>query len=307
MTAMTITASQVKELRDSTGVGMMECKKALTECQGNMEKALLWLRERGLSRAAQKSDRVTAEGLVHFEISPSKHEAVVLEVNCETDFSGKNDEFKKFVKDVAALALTAPDVAVKDIASLSALPMAGSTVGAQLVALIAKVGENMSLRRIKRVKVENGFIVGYNHMQGKIGTLVAFSGKVEGEKAEKAFGIGADLAMHVAAASPRYMQREEVAAGEVEQEKELARKKMRESGKPEDIIEKAIMGQVNKFYGEICFLEQPFVKDPKVNVGSYVKQSGLPITVSTFVRFQLGEGIEVKKTNFADEVAAQLK
>lgn len=298
---MTITAAQVKELRDSTGVGMMECKKALTECNGDMDKALLWLRERGMSRAAQKSDRTAAEGLVHFAIAPSKKEAVVIEVNCETDFSGKNEDFQKFVRDVTALALKS---SVTDIAGLSALPMGSSTVADTLVALIAKVGENMSLRRVRRIKAENGFIAGYNHMNGKIVTLVAFAGPGEGEKADT---IGQDLAMHVAAAAPRFLKREEVSADDVETEKELARKKMRESGKPEDIIEKAIMGQVNKFYGEICLLEQPFVKEPKLTVTAYLKQSGLPLSVTEFARFQLGEGIEVKKQNFADEVAAQLK
>ncbi len=297
-----ITAAQVKQLRDSTGVGMMECKKALSENQGNMDKAILWLRERGMSRAAQKAERTTAEGLVHFVVAPSRKEALVLEINCETDFSAKNEAFQHFVREAASIALTS---AVNDIHGLGSAPMGDSTVAGQLVALIAKVGENMSLRRLTRVRAENGFVSGYNHMQGKIVTLVALAGN-DGSN-EKAVQMGQDLAMHVAAAAPRYLVREEVVVGELEQEKELARKKMRESGKPEDIIEKAIMGQISKFYGEVCFLEQPFVKEPKLTIASYLKQSGLPLTVTGFVRFQVGEGIEVKKQNFADEVAAQLK
>jgi elongation factor Ts len=279
---------------------MMECKKALTETHGDMEKAILWLRERGMSRAAQKAERTAAEGIVSFAIAPSKREAVVVELNCETDFSGKNEEFQAFAKEVTSLALKA---GVTDVAGLSALPMGDATVGNKLIALIARVGENMTLRRVQRVTAP-GFISGYNHMNGKIVTLVAFSGAADNDKAHS---IGQELAMHVAAASPRFLQREEVSAAEVEQEKELARKKMRETGKPEEIIEKAIMGNISKFFAEVCFLEQPFVKEPKLSVSSYLKQSGLPLTVTSFVRFQLGEGIEVKKQNFADEVAAQLK
>jgi elongation factor Ts len=267
-----------------------------------MEKAILWLRERGMSRAAQKAERTTAEGLVTFMVAPSRKEAVVLEVNCETDFSAKNDEFQRFVKDVANIALSS---GAADIEALGAQPMGEGTVAQTLVALIARVGENMSLRRLTRVKAENGFVCGYNHMQGKIVTLVALAG-AEGSN-EKAVAVGQDLAMHIAAAAPRYLTREEVVNTELELEKELARKKMRESGKPEDIIEKAIMGQISKFYGEVCFLEQPFIKEPKFTVTAYLKQSGLPLTVTSFVRFQLGDGIEVKKQNFADEVAAQLK
>jgi len=296
----TVTAAQVKELREATGVGMMECKKALVENNGDMDKAVLWLRERGMARAANKAGRTAAEGLVQFGIAPNGKEAVIVELNCETDFAAKNEDFRSFVSKVTQLALAMKSA---DAEALAAANMGGVSVATKLSELIAKVGENMTLRRVKYLSCPQGFIAGYNHMGGRIGTLVAF----EGEASPKAVEVGNDLAMHVAASAPRYFAREEVAASELEQEKEIARIRLKEQGKPDDIIEKALMGQVNKFYGEVCLLDQPFVKEPKLTVSAYVKQSGAKVSPKAFVRFQLGEGIEVKQENFADEVAAQLR
>ena len=297
---MGISAAQVKELRQATGVGMMECKKALTENDGNLEKAIVWLRERGMARAAKKSGRTAAEGIVAFKINDSRTSASIIELNCETDFAGKNEDFRKFADDVADLALTHK---INSPEELVAFKWEGSTVGDKLTALIAKVGENMSLRRVNFVSVDKGTLSGYSHMGGKIATLVA----IEGDTTENAVTVGADLAMHVAAAAPKYLDRTNVPSSELDQEKEIARTRLKEQGKPDDIIEKALMGQVNKYYSDVCFVDQPFIKEPKLTVTKFLKQSGVKGHVSSFVRFQLGEGIEVKQENFAEEVAAQLQ
>mgnify|MGYP003328701820 FL=1 len=296
---MAITASQVKELRQATGVGMMECKKALVESEGDLDKAILWLREKGMAKAAKKAGRTAAEGIVEFLISSSKREAAIIELNCETDFAGKNSDFQAFAKKLASHAL---ENKISDIKSLTSLEISGQSIATQLAELITKVGENMSVRRVRYLHVDQGLITGYSHMGGKIGTLVCLSG--EGEDLDR---LGADLAMHVAASAPKYLDRSQVAPTELEQEKEIARKRLKEQGKPDDIIEKALMGQVNKFYTDVCLVDQPFVKEPKLSVNKYAKQFGAKVTPSEFVRFQLGEGIDVKQENFADEVAAQLK
>lgn len=297
---MGITASQVKELRQATGVGMMECKKALTENGGDFEKAVVWLRERGMARAAKKSGRTAAEGIVQFMINDTRTEAAIVELNCETDFAGKNEDFRKFAEDVTRLAL---ENKVNSIEELKSLEWDDSSVEKKLTGLIAKVGENMTLRRVHYVSSPQGTISGYSHMAGKIGTLVV----LDGESSEKAATVGNDLAMHVAASSPKYLSSESVPVSELDQEKEIARKRLREQGKPEAIIDKALMGQVSKYYADVCFFDQPFVKEPKLSVLKYFKQSGVKGEISAYVRYQLGEGIEVKQENFADEVAAQLK
>lgn len=297
---MAITAAQVKELREATGVGMMECKKALTENNGDMEQAVRWLREKGMARAANKAGRTAAEGVVEFAIAANGKEAAMLELNCETDFSGKNADFCAFAKDVAQLAL---EKRLSDIEALKACAWRGTTVAEQLAQLIAKVGENMSLRRLAFLQVIDGVVSGYNHMNGRIGALVALQG-ASGAVVEE---LGKEVAMHVAAAAPKYLNREQVDSRELEQEKEIARTRLREQGKPEAIIEKAMQGNINKFFSDVCLLEQPFIKEPKLNVTQYLKEKGCNAVPQAFARFQLGEGIEVKKENFADEVAAQLR
>jgi elongation factor Ts len=297
---MVIKASEVKELREKTGVGMMECKQALVENNGDMEKAILWLRERGMSRAAKKSGRVAAEGIVSVLVSEDRRLGVLLEVNCETDFAGKNEDFQQFVKAATQVALKNQ---VSSIEQLAETKMGTSTVGDSLTALIAKVGENMNLRRIKLVSAKNGMVAGYSHMGGKIGTLVAITGGND----EKVSVVAADVAMHIAASAPKYLNRETVSTVELEQERELGRKKLLEEGKAEAMIDKILAGQMNKFYGEICLIDQPFVKEPKLTVLKYVKAANPALDISEFCRFQLGEGIEKKEENFAEEVAAQLK
>ncbi|MBC62256.1 MAG: elongation factor Ts [Zetaproteobacteria bacterium] len=299
---MTISAQQVKKLRQSTGVGMMECKKALVENEGDMEKAILWLRERGMSRAAKKTGRTTAEGLVVYSIDEEKRAAAIVELNCETDFAAKNADFQNFAK---LLAKSALNHKTKDCDSLNAVSLDGSeTVSYQLTQLIAKIGENISLRRVQYLELgQNGAIFGYNHMGGKIGTLVCLEGQEQSELQD----LGHDLAMHAAASAPKYLDRTSVSTEELEQEKDLARKKLLDEGKPKDLVEKIVMGQMSKFYSEICFVDQPFVKEAKMSVAKYIKQVAPSAKLVSYVRFQLGEGVEVKKQNFAEEVQSQLK
>jgi len=298
---VTITAGMVKDLREKTGVGMMECKKALEENQGDLEKAILWLRERGLSRAAKKADRVAAEGIVKVAISPDSHTGVVVEFNCETDFVSKNDDFMKFADDVSKLALAQK---VGDVEALKVMKLAeGETVEGRLTTLIAKLGENMKIRRLGLLSTAKGTVCGYTHMGGKIGSLVLLDG-AEGQDVQE---LGKDIAMHAAAAGPRYLKSEEVEASEIETEKELGRKALLEQGKPENMWEKILVGQINKFYKEIVLTEQAFVKDPGQSIKQVVAEKGKGAQLSAFHLFKLGEGIDKKKENFADEVAAVLR
>lgn len=298
---MTISASMVKELREKTGVGMMECKKALEENSGDMEKAILWLRERGMSRAAKKADRVAAEGLIKVATADDGKSGVLVELNCETDFVSKNDDFMKFLDETANIALTKKIGSADEL--LTAKMANGSDVKTNLTEMIAKIGENMTLRRVQVLSTSNGVVSGYTHMGGKIGTLVVLEGATGADVNE----LGKDLAMHVAASAPRFLVESEVNAAELEQERELARKKLQEEGKPADMIDKILVGQMKKFFKEVCLVEQPFIKDPGVTVTKHVENTKKGVKVAAFARFQLGEGIEKKKENFAEEVAAQLK
>ncbi|HYX32085.1 MAG: translation elongation factor Ts [Pseudobdellovibrionaceae bacterium] len=297
---MTISASMVKELREKTGVGMMECKKALEENQGDLEKAILWLRERGLSRAAKKADRVASEGVVKVLVSEDQRSGVVIELNAETDFASKNAEFIKFADDLAKLALQNK---VGDLDALNSLKMGSDTVDNNLKGLIAKIGENMRVRRVALLTTNKGTVAGYTHMGGKIGSLILLNG-AEGPEVQE---LGKDLAMHAAAAAPRYLKSDEVSPEEIETEKDLGRKALLEQGKPENMHEKILQGQINKFFKEICLTEQAFIKDPSTTVSKLVAEKGKGATLSSFHLFKLGEGIDKKKENFADEVAAALR
>lgn len=294
---MTISAAQVKELRDKTGVGMMECKKALSESGGDMEKAVLFLREHGMARAQKKAGRVTTEGLVEICISDDQSTGVLVEVNCETDFVSKNEDFQKYVKEVAQLALKNKTPSIEELGSIK---MADShTISENISSLIAKIGENLQLRRVAVLSAKPGLVSGYSHMGGKIGTMVA----IQCSDKSKVQELAKDLAMHVAATSPRYLNSSDVDTTELEQEKVLARKKLLEEGKPENMVDKIVAGQMNKFFKEICLVEQPFVKDPKVTVKELLTKAGSDVKIVDFKRFQLGEGIEKRADDFADEVA----
>jgi elongation factor Ts len=295
----------VSELRKKTGAGMMDCKKALTETGGNIEEAVDFLRKKGLSAAAKKSDRVAAEGAIVAAAAGAK--GVLVEVNAETDFVAKNADFQQFIQGIAKVALESEVTDVEAIKDLQ-FPGTGRTVAEELTHQIATIGENMSLRRLDRSNAGEGVVVSYIHGAGKIGVLVELKTASTDSKVEE---LARQIAMHVAAASPQYLKRDQVSSEVVDKEKEIMRVKALDSGKPENIVEKIIAGQINKYFGEVCLLEQAFVIDPDQTVGKAVeklaKELGTEIELSNYVRYQLGEGIEKKEDDFAAEVAALSK
>jgi elongation factor Ts len=301
----TITASMVADLRAKTGAGMMDCKKALDETGGDLEQAIDLLRKKGLAAAAKKAGRVAAEGLV--AVAGQGTACAVVEVNSETDFVAKNEAFQGLVNGVAQVVL---EKSPADLDALLALPFPGTgrTVLEEQTHQVATIGENISVRRFARLNVPAGVVASYVHGAGKIGVLVA----LETAKADdRVAALARQIAMHVAAANPQYLERGQVPAEVLEREKDIYRVKAKESGKPDNIIEKILDGQVNKFYGEICLIEQAYVIDPDQKVGKVVealgKELGAEVKLAAFVRFQLGEGIEKKEDNFAAEVAAMTK
>ncbi len=302
---MSITAAMVSELRKATGAGMMDCKKALTETGGNIEEAIDFLRKKGLSAAAKKSGRVASEGIV--AAASSGNVGAVVEVNAETDFVAKNEAFQDFVNGVRDIVLANQ---VTDVEALGALdyPGTGRTVAEELTHQIATIGENMSIRRLERIDAEEGVVASYVHGAGKIGVLVELKTASQDERVTE---LGKQIAMHVAAASPQYLNRDAVPAEIIDKEKEIMRVKALESGKPENIVEKIIVGQINKFFGEVCLVEQAFVIDPDQTVQKIVdacsRELGTPVVLSRYARYQLGEGIEKKVDDFAAEVAAMSK
>ncbi|MGV3574992.1 MAG: translation elongation factor Ts [Devosia sp.] len=303
---MEITAALVKQLRDSTGVGMMDCKKALAETNGDMEAAVDWLRTRGLAKAAKKADRVAAEGLVGVATSGTK--AAVVEVNSETDFVARNEQFQNIVGSIAKLALDADG----DAAKLGEMPFpgAGHSVQAELTEAIAKIGENMNLRRTLTVSVSDGVVESYVHNAvkaglGKIGILVALEST--GDKAALS-ALGKQLAMHIAATNPLAIDASELDQDVVARERAIILEQVKESGKPADIAEKMVEGRLRKYYEEVTLLAQTFVIDGETKVADAIKKAekdvGAPIKLTKFVRYALGEGIEKVETDFAAEVAA---
>lgn len=304
-----ITASLVKELREKTGAGMMDCKKALGETQGDLEKAVDWLRTKGLSAAAKKAGRVAAEGLVGVLAAGGK--GAIIEVNAETDFVGRNEQFQKFVGAAAKIALDNGG----DMARVAAAPFPGTSrdVQGELTNMIATIGENMSLRRAASLSVSDGVVVGYTHNAvapdlGKIGVLVALESA--GDKAKLA-PLAKQLAMHVAAARPQSLTVADLDKAAIERERAVLTEKASQSGKATDIVTKMVEGGLRKFHQEVVLLEQAFVIDGKTKVAKVVddaaKQVGSAVRIAGFLRFELGEGIEKKSEDFAAEVAAQLK
>ena len=290
-----ITASQGKELREKTGAGMMDCKKVLTETNGDEEKAIELLRERGIAKAAKKSDRIAAEGLVDTYISEDGKVGVVVEVNAETDFVAKNDEFKSFVKDVAKQVAETNPASVETLLEEKSIAEADKTVGEVLTNKIATIGENMSIRRFERFETNN-LLESYIHGDGKIAVLV----EIENGTPE----LAKDICMQIAAARPEYLDRESVPAERLEKEMEILKAQAMNEGNPEAIAEKIVQGRLGKFYSEICLVEQEFVKDSDIKVGKLVADKGAKII--RFARFEKGEGIEKKEENFAEEVAKQI-
>lgn len=293
---MAVNAKMVKELREKTGAGMMDCKKALTETDGNMEKAMEWLREKGISKAQKKADRIAAEGSAAIEVSGNT--AVLFEVNCETDFVTKNDSFKSLLKELGAHLLSQKPATVEE-ALEQKLQGEGDKLGDYITDVVAKIGEKISLRRfVLKEKTDNDAFGAYLHMGGNIGVLTVLEGSTD-EAAAK------DVAMHVAAVNPRYVSREEIPEEEANSEREMLKTQALNEGKPENIVEKMVEGRLNKFFQEICLLDQNFVKDPDQTVKAYVDSKGGKIT--GFDRFEVGEGMEKREENFADEVMSQVK
>ena len=300
-----ITASLVKELREISGAGMMDCKKALNENDGNLEEAVDWLRTKGLAAAAKKAGRVASEGLVG--IVSNGTAGAVIEVNSETDFVARNDDFQSFVSNATGLAIEAGDI---DSLKAAAYPGEERTVEEQLTHMIATVGENMGLRRMQVLSVENGVIASYMHNAistglGKIGVLVALQS--EGD-ADKLNALGKQLAMHVAAAAPESVSRDDLDQASVERERQVLSDQARESGKPEEIIEKMVEGRIRKFYEEVCLLDQTYVVDGESKISKVLEDAandlGCPVTLTAFARFALGDGIEKEEEDYAGEVAA---
>ncbi|MDR1831544.1 MAG: translation elongation factor Ts [Fusobacteriaceae bacterium] len=292
-----ITATQVKELRERTGAGMMDCKKALIENNGDMEKAIDYLREKGIAKAVKRGGKIAAEGLIFDALAKDNKDAVLVEFNSETDFVAKNAEFIEFGKKLAATALEKKITTVEDLAKAEFAP--GKTVEEAKTDLIAKIGENMNIRRLTLVHAREGFVVTYSHLGGKLGVIVELTGEATPEN----IVIGRDIAMHVAAMDPRYLHRSEVTTEDLEHEKEIARKQLEAEGKPAQIIEKILIGKMNKFYEENCLCHQEFVKNKDLTVEKYAGS----LKVLSFVRYKVGEGIEKKVEDFAAEVAAQIR
>ena len=288
-----VTAALVKELREKTGAGMMDCKKVLTETNGDLEKASELLRERGIAKAAKKSGRVAAEGMVEAYISEDGKIGAIVEVNSETDFVAKNDEFKTFVMNVAEQVVKNNPATVEDLLAEPSLFVEGKTVNEVLIDKIATIGENMTIRRFARFETTEGLIEKYIHGDGKIAVLVNMN---NGNKE-----LAKDVCMQIAAARPEFVNREQVPAERLE--KEILKAQTMNEGKPEAIAEKIVMGRINKFYEEICLVDQEFVKDPSMKVSQILKDA----SVVEFARFEKGEGIEKKEENFAEEVIKQLK
>lgn len=302
---MTISASTVKQLREMTGAGMMDCKKALSETDGDLDAAVDWLRKKGLSKAAKKASRAAAEGLVSLATSSDNKTGVAVEINAETDFVGRNQDFQQFVQKVTEIA-----VEHTDVESLASANLDGKSISDSLTDLIAKIGENMALRRMAALSVEQGAVCSYVHNavvdnMGRIGVLVALESEADQDRLQ---ALGKQIAMHVAAVNPQFLNVESVDADALERERQVLSEQARASGKPEEIIGKMVEGRLRKYYEEVVLLEQVFVMDGETKIKDVVanaaKEAGKPIALTGFVRFNLGEGVEKEETDFAAEVAA---
>ena len=290
------TANDVKILRERTGVGMMDCKKALTEADGDMERAIEILRERGMATAQKKASRIAAEGIVAACIKGNT--GVLLEVNCETDFVAKGEAYQAFVAEIAEY------VADNDVADIEALAKAKE--GAVIEAT-AKIGEKISLRRFAKYTTADGILESYIHMGGKVGVLV----EVTGEDTEASRAFAHDVALQIAAAKPSYVFSSEVPTEELEREKEILTAQALNEGKPAAIVERMVLGRINKYYKDVCLMDQQFVKNPDISIAQYLasvnKENGLHLAIKRFVRFEMGEGLEKRVDNFVEEVMAQVQ
>ncbi|MBZ9608291.1 translation elongation factor Ts [Clostridium estertheticum] len=303
-----ISASMVKELREKTGAGMMDCKRALSETEGDIEKAVELLREKGLAAAAKKSGRIAAEGLVNSFISDDMKVGSVVEVNCETDFVADNEDFVTLAKNITMQAVQTTSTTIDELVSEKYIADEAINVTDAVTALIAKLGENMSVRRFQKFSIENGIVQSYIHGGGRIGVLVELACA---KQDDVLIAIAKDVAMQIAATSPLFLDNTCVDSETLEKEKEIYRVQAINEGKPEKIIEKMVMGRVNKYYKEVCLLEQVWVKNADYTIKKYLqeesKKLGADITITRYVRFERGEGIEKKEENFAEEVQRQVQ
>ncbi|HCC06689.1 MAG TPA: elongation factor Ts [Clostridiales bacterium] len=303
---MEVSTNEIKELRERTSAGMMDCKKALMENNSDMEKAIEWLREKGLSKAAKKAGRIAAEGMV--EVSITDGIAAMVEVNSETDFVSKNENFRTYVKDVAEQVAKTQVNDTEDLLNQKWLKDQNKTVKDVLTEKISTIGENLSIRRFVKLNTTDGVVVPYIHGGGKIGVFVKLNTT---NNSDAVIEAGKNIAMQVAAINPLYLSSGEIPADYVESEKAILREQALSEGKPAEIVEKMIAGRLNKQLQEVCLLEQNYVKDPEVTITKYLesvsKQVGTEVKVVSFVRFETGEGIQKKEENFADEVAAQVE
>lgn len=292
---MAISAKLVKELREKTGAGMMDCKKALTETDGDMDKAIDYLREKGIAKAAKKADRIAAEGLVHVEINGN--EAAIVEINSETDFVARNEGFQNLVKAIANQVLATKAESVD--ALMETKFEDGKTVDEKMKEAISTIGEKLSIRRFSvRTKTDNDAFGAYLHMGGRIGVLTVVEGTTDEEAAK-------DVAMHIAAINPKYVSSDQVSEDEISHEKEVLKQQALNEGKPENIVEKMVEGRLRKYLQEICAVDQNFVKNPDETVEAFLKSKGGKLV--DFVRYEVGEGMEKREENFADEVKGQMK
>ncbi|EPC8895211.1 TPA: elongation factor Ts [Staphylococcus aureus] len=291
----TISAKLVKELREKTGAGMMDCKKALTETDGDIDKAIDYLREKGIAKAAKKADRIAAEGLVHVETKGN--DAVIVEINSETDFVARNEGFQELVKEIANQVLDTKAETVEALMETT-LPN-GKSVDERIKEAISTIGEKLSVRRFAiRTKTDNDAFGAYLHMGGRIGVLTVVEGLTDEEAAR-------DVAMHIAAINPKYVSSEQVSEEEINHEREVLKQQALNEGKPENIVEKMVEGRLRKYLQEICAVDQDFVKNPDVTVEAFLKTKGGKLV--DFVRYEVGEGMEKREENFADEVKGQMK
>ncbi|MGG1679751.1 translation elongation factor Ts [Neobacillus sp. NRS-1170] len=291
---MAVTAQMVKELREKTGAGMMDCKNALTETNGDMDQAIDWLREKGISKAAKKADRIAAEGLA--AISVEGNNAVILEVNSETDFVAKNEGFQTLVQELSAHLLKNKPASVEEATAQTMEN--GATVEEHINTAIAKIGEKLSLRRFTVVsKTDNDAFGAYLHMGGRIAVLTVLEGTTDASAAK-------DVSMHIAALNPKYVSRDQVSQDEIERERQVLTQQALNEGKPENIVAKMVEGRLGKYFEDVCVLDQTFVKNPDQKVRQFVESKGA--TVREFIRYEVGEGIEKREDNFAEEVMNQV-
>lgn len=292
---MAISAKLVKELREKTGAGMMDCKKALQETDGNIDKAIDYLREKGIAKAAKKADRIAAEGITHVEVKGN--DAVIVEINSETDFVARNEGFQQLVKEIANQILETKAESVEAL-NETTLPN-GKKVSEHMTEAISTIGEKLSLRRFEiRTKTDNDAFGAYLHMGGRIGVLSVIEGSTDEEAAK-------DVAMHIAAINPKYVSSDQVSEEEINHEREVLKQQALNEGKPENIVEKMVEGRLRKYLQEICAVNQDFVKDPDQTVEQFLKTKGGQLV--DFVRYEVGEGLEKREENFADEVKGQMK